>query len=148
LLGPVRYREPCFLAVFKRWMLFSVVLFACLVLSGEGRAEDCHQTAMTQGDIDDCAEKDVHDARERMKVILDKLMTKVSRTGRAKLITAQKKWEAYRKSQCDFNTWGYRTGSIYPMTVANCDLVLTIAQTELLRGQLECKDGDFSCGGQ
>jgi Lysozyme inhibitor LprI len=75
-------------------------------------------------------------------------MAGVGKPGQAKLQKAERAWLAYRDAQCDFDTMGTSTGSIYPMIYAGCLNALTQTQMEHLNQQLHCKEGDLSCGGQ
>ena len=75
-------------------------------------------------------------------------MEKISPEGQAKLQAAQKAWMEYRKWQCEFNALGAVGGSIHPTIVNYCYAYLAHQQTETLRQQLECEEGDLSCFGK
>ena len=47
------------------------------------------------------------------------LLKKISVDGRQKLKSAQKAWIDYRDAQCDFDSYGYQNGRIYPMILSH-----------------------------
>lgn len=76
------------------------------------------------------------------------LMKRVSPAGQASLKTAQRAWLLYRDKQCEFNLLARSDASVYPMVMAICKTGLTQQQNEQLKAQLNCGEGDLSCGGQ
>lgn len=122
-----------------------------LLLLGSGRALatdiDCtdpaDQMAMTV-----CAEKDFQSADTELGAAYQALTERITPEGREKLEAARQAWIAYRDAQCDFDTFGSRDGTLYPMVQSTCLASLTRAQTQLLNEQLNCQEGDLSCGNQ
>lgn len=95
-----------------------------------------------------CADSDFKKEEKKQEALLRKLMAKISPKGKVKLKEAQKNWVTYRKSQCEFEVFGYITGSIHPMVYTNCLERLTYEQNKKIRHQLNCVEGDLSCGWQ
>ena len=83
-----------------------------------------------------------------MNAAYQRLMAKISENGRQALREAQRSWIAYRDLECAFDTLGTQTGSIHPMEVALCKTRLTGQRTADLNAQIDCEEGDVSCGGQ
>lgn len=106
-------------------------------------ADPVDQTAMTV-----CANQDRQAADAELSAAYQALTAKVTLEGREKLEAARQAWIAYRDAQCDFDTFGARDGTIYPMVRSICVASLTRAQIQRLNEQLECEEGDLSCGNQ
>ncbi|WP_054312104.1 lysozyme inhibitor LprI family protein [Mesorhizobium sp. 1M-11] len=64
---------------------------------------------------------------------------------KARLITAQKGWIAFRDGECAFQSSGDDGGSAAPTILAACKASLTRTRTEQLKGYLHCAEGDLSC---
>lgn len=95
-----------------------------------------------------CAEQNYHAADGELNVVYGELRESISASGQDALRSAQRKWIDYRNAQCDFDSAGTLGGSIHPYVLSNCLAELTRAQTQRLGRQLECVEGDLSCGGQ
>lgn len=65
--------------------------------------------------------------------------------GKARLISAQRAWIAFRDAECTFQSSGEDGGTAAPMVVAACRTSLTTARTGQLKGYLNCQEGDLSC---
>jgi uncharacterized protein YecT (DUF1311 family) len=109
--------------------------------------KDCSEMR-TQIEINDCEGAKFNKADAALNAVFAKLSKKVSAGGKAKLVEAQRAWIKYRDLQCAFETLGTIDGSIHPLEVAQCEAALTKAQTKRLQDQLDCEEGDPSCGGQ
>ena len=83
-----------------------------------------------------------------MNAAYDRLMAKISPAGQAALRDAQRSWLRFRDQECDFETLGSSSGSIRPMVVYGCKTRLTVARTTDLAAQINCPEGDASCGNQ
>jgi uncharacterized protein YecT (DUF1311 family) len=75
-------------------------------------------------------------------------MAKISSAGKASLRDVEKTWLRFRDRECAFETMGTVGGSVHLTVVAQCKSRLTIQRTKDLEDQLNCKEGDLSCGGQ
>ncbi|WP_292532462.1 lysozyme inhibitor LprI family protein [Methylocystis sp.] len=110
-------------------------------------AKDCSgldtQTAMNL-----CAGDNFKQSDAELNAVYQKLLSKISPGGQSKLREAQKSWIRYRDQQCEFDTMGTIGGSIHSMMLWQCLTDLTAQQTKMLQHQLNCQEGDVSCGGQ
>jgi Lysozyme inhibitor LprI len=88
------------------------------------------------------------EADQRLNAVFSSLIAKISAAGKASLRDAEKTWIGFRDQECAFETMASVGGSVHPMVVSQCKSRLTIQRTKDLEGQLNCKEGDLSCGGQ
>jgi len=65
--------------------------------------------------------------------------------GKARLISAQRAWIAFRDAECTFQSSGDDGGSAAPMVVAACRTTLTADRTAQLKAYLNCAEGDLAC---
>ena len=105
-------------------------------------------TPRTQADLNACAGNAAKQADAKLNDVYATLAKRVSPAGRQALRAAQRAWITYRDAQCGFDTLGTQGGSIHAMMVASCLRDLTDAQAALLQKQINCPEGDTSCGGQ
>jgi uncharacterized protein YecT (DUF1311 family) len=84
---------------------------------------------------------------QRLNAVFSSLIAKISAAGKASLRDAEKTWIRFRDQECAFETMGSVGGSVHPMVVSQCKSRLTNQRTKDLGGQLNCKEGDLSCGG-
>lgn len=108
---------------------------------------DC-ESAETEADLSTCAARGADTVKAELAQSYDALSRSVSPAGREKLNAAMNAFATYRTAQCAFDTAGTEGGSIHSMMFAQCVETLTRAQNERLRHQLNCEEGDVSCGGQ
>lgn len=125
----------------------SLALALCVFLAPVAAAKDCRGKG-TQADMNICERKNLEQADADLNAVYNKLAAKVSAEGKAKLIEMQKAWMKYRDLQCAFDSLGTAGGTINSMIVGECLGELTKEQTKRLRRQLDCEEGDVSCGGQ
>ena len=102
----------------------------------------------TQADMTACASDALRVADAELNTAYRELMAKISDNGKTLLRDSQRAWIAYRDKQCEFNAAGSQGGSVQPMVRANCLADLTKRQTEVLKAQLQCAEGDVACGNQ
>ena len=119
----------------------------CSFAPTQGKAENC-DGLQTQGDMTICETRNLKQDDESLNAVYKKLVSKISPAGRDRLREAETSWVRYRDAQCEFNTAGSEGGSIHAMMLGQCLSALTRAQTEELRSQLSCEEGDMSCGNQ
>lgn len=118
--------------------------FMSAALADDARCgSDGNQRSMTL-----CAEQGYLTADGELNVVYGELLENISAPGQETLRTAQRKWIAYRDAQCDFDSAGTQGGSVHPYVLMTCLSELTRMQTLRLKRQLECVEGDLSCGGQ
>lgn len=123
---------------------------ALLLLSAPlaAKAGECRETAETQEELNLCADKEFQQAESALADVTLKLLAKVSPAGGAKFRASLDAWRLWRDAQCEFETFGSVDGSVHAMVLAECYERLTAEYAETLRVQLNCEEGDVSCGGQ
>lgn len=131
----------------KRWLM-SFFLLSALVSGTAAHANDCADEAKDQVELDRCADAAFQNADKELDAALKQLQEKISPAGRERLKAAQEAWRDYRDAQCEFSAFGSIDGTMHPAALAGCYERLTIEQADLLREQLNCEDGDPTCGGQ
>src|SRR5689334_16357043 len=104
--------------------------------------------AQSQMELNQQAAGDLRNSDEQLNAVYNKLRAKVSDAGKKSLQTAQQSWLRFRDQECEFETMGTVGGSIHSMMVAICLTRLTDQRIKDLGAQLNCKEGDLSCGGQ
>jgi uncharacterized protein YecT (DUF1311 family) len=102
----------------------------------------------SQMELNAQAASDLRKSDERLNVVYDKVRARVSDAGKKSLQTAQQSWLRFRDQECEFETMGSVGGSIHSMVVTICLTRLTDQRVKDLEAQLNCKEGDLSCGGQ
>lgn len=122
-------------------MLCGCVLLVDAPASGEDEV-DCNN-AMTQHDMNACANKDYEAADARLNTqwkLTKKAMADVDSEldetlkGASKaLLEGQRAWIAYRDAQCTLEGFEARGGSMEPMLVSGCLAELTDARTKELK---------------
>lgn len=104
--------------------------------------------AQSQMELNALAAGDLRKSDERLNAVYNMLRAKISEAGKKSLQTAQQSWLRFRDQECEFETMGTIGGSIHPMMVAVCLTRLTDQRIKDIETQLNCKEGDLSCGGQ
>ncbi len=108
---------------------------------------DC-KNPVGQTSINICADKAFKASDKQLNEKYHELYEASSEAGRLKLQQAQRAWIAYRDAQCTFDTMGSVGGSMHAQTYSTCVDMLTQAQTKIVNQQLNCDDGDMTCGRQ
>lgn len=127
-------------------ILLSAAIF--ILAYDQKKEADCHDTAFTTVDMDECALHDKQEAEAAMESVYQQLLAKIGPEHRLMLKEARKAWEAYRKRQCKFDTLGTEGGTIHTMIHLQCLGAMTRDYQKILEYQLNCVEGDLSCGGQ
>jgi uncharacterized protein YecT (DUF1311 family) len=104
--------------------------------------------AQSQMELNAQAAADLRKSDEQLNAIYNKLRAKISDAGKNKLQVAQQSWLHFRDQECEFETMGTVGGSIHSMIVAICLTRLTDQRVKDLEAQLNCQEGNLSCGGQ
>lgn len=102
----------------------------------------------SQMELNAQAAADLRKSDQQLNAVYNKLRAKISDAGKKSLQTAQQSWLRFRDQECEFETMGTVGGSIHSMVVAICLTRLTDQRIKDLEAQLNCKEGDLSCGGQ
>ena len=104
--------------------------------------------AQSQMELNARAGSDLRKSDEQLNAVYNKLRAKISDAGKKSLQTAQQSWLRFRDQECEFETMGTVGGSIHSMVIALCLTRLTDQRIKDLDAQLNCQEGDLSCGGQ
>lgn len=104
--------------------------------------------AQSQMELNARAADDLRKSDQQLNAVYNKLRARISDAGKKSLQTAQQSWLRFRDQECEFETMGTVGGSIHSMIVAICLTRLTDQRIKDLEAQLNCKEGDLSCGGQ
>ena len=104
--------------------------------------------AQSQMELNAQAAADLRKSDQQLNAVYSKLRAKISDAGKKSLQTAQQSWLRFRDQECEFETMGTVGGSIHSMIVAICLTRLTDQRIKDLEAQLNCQEGDLSCGGQ
>lgn len=125
-----------------------LVILVFLVVWTKSWAEDCNKDDSTQTDMNLCTTDYAKKAEQELDAVYKTLMEKIRPRGRDKLLAAQNAWIEYRKKQCEFNTLGTVGGSVHSTVLSYCHAYLANQQKKILQDQVECEEGDLSCGSQ
>jgi uncharacterized protein YecT (DUF1311 family) len=104
--------------------------------------------AQSQMELNAKAGADLRKSDEQLNAVYNKLRAKISDAGKKNLQVAQQSWLRFRDQECEFETMGTGGGSIHSMIVAICLTRLTDQRVKDLEAQLNCQEGNLSCGGQ
>jgi uncharacterized protein YecT (DUF1311 family) len=104
--------------------------------------------AQSQMELNAQAAADLRKSDQQLNAVYNRLRAKISDAGKKSLQTAQQSWLRFRDQECEFETMGTVGGSIHSMIVAICLTRLTDQRIKDLEAQLNCQEGDLSCGGQ
>lgn len=107
----------------------------CLSLSTEKAEKDCidHALQETQNEID---------------ANVKRLHSIISKDGIAKLDKLEKVWSEYSTSECEFESAGSIGAYIHNFSLEICLADLAKEHVRRLKAQLECGEGDVTCGNQ
>jgi uncharacterized protein YecT (DUF1311 family) len=124
-------------------MRFAVARGAAIMVVAAGAA-----AAQSQMELNAQAAADLRKSDQQLNAVYNKLRARISDAGKKSLQTAQQSWLRFRDQECEFETMGTVGGTIHSMIVAICLTRLTDQRIKDLEAQLNCKEGDLSCGGQ
>ncbi|WP_145520886.1 lysozyme inhibitor LprI family protein [Yersinia mollaretii] len=126
-------------------MLKKIMLISLLVLPiSQVLALDCHN-AVTQMEMNQCANSDYKSADTELNRIYKQVLVKTSIAQRPLLKSAQLTWIKYRDADCTFQSSATEGGSVHPMIISACLTQKTEERTTQLKSFLNCPEGDLSC---
>ncbi|MEJ0026391.1 MAG: lysozyme inhibitor LprI family protein [Rhizomicrobium sp.] len=117
------------------------VAAALLLAASPSRADesdgiDC-DNAMTQTDMNICADKDYRAADKLLNAAYAKAMAGLDAHNRDLLRTAQRQWIKFRDAECTYESAPNEGGSMHPLSYSGCMTTLTLERTKLIKaGQL------------
>ena len=95
----------------------------------------------TTFEMKQCSAKKYKQADNELNKTYQQLMSKLSDDGhRISLKTAQQAWLKYRDSNCDFESYLNRGGSIYSVIATECRTAMTISRTKEMQEQIKSLD--------
>ncbi|HEX8180644.1 MAG TPA: lysozyme inhibitor LprI family protein [Pyrinomonadaceae bacterium] len=132
----------------KRMLLCLLLALSALPPAGlraqKGRQQQqkdtCFDTAHTQLELNECADKDYKTADAALNRVYNQLAAKLSNEEKAKLKEVELNWLKYRDANCTFEADAYAGGSIAPFTYSNCLARMTRTRTDELREQLKDRE--------
>ncbi|CCE04823.1 putative exported protein precursor [Bradyrhizobium sp. STM 3843] len=122
-----------------------VTTVACLVLVALPHAV---LRAQTQQGITAKNEKSAEQADGALNAAYQRLLEKISPAGQSALREAQSTWLHFRDQECEFEALGSTGGSVHPLAILICKERITRMRTAELVVQINCSEGDLTCGHQ
>jgi uncharacterized protein YecT (DUF1311 family) len=107
-------------ALFLLLMAFSVRAFAAPI--------DCTSPAQT-AEFNQCAELENKEADKKLNLSYRKVMAALSDEDKKALVAAQRDWLKIRDAQCELETKGLKSGTIWYEINTECKTRLTINRT-------------------
>jgi uncharacterized protein YecT (DUF1311 family) len=86
--------------------------------------------AMTQPDMNRCAAREFQKADAELNRVYRLLAQDAGPAARAKLRAAQLAWIRFRDAHCDYEAFGNKGGSIYPMVYSFCLAEVTLERAK------------------
>lgn len=102
----------------------------------------------TQLQMNEQSNLDFQKAEQDLNSVYEKLSGKVSADGQKSLRAAEDSWIHFRDLECSFESLGSVGGSVHSMAVRKCKLERTKQRIKELDRQLNCQEGDITCGNQ
>jgi uncharacterized protein YecT (DUF1311 family) len=117
------------------WLALATVSLLLLItpaLADEADGIDCNN-AMTQQDMNICADKDYRAADAVLNATYRKAMAGLDDRSKDLLRAAQRNWIKFRDTECTYESAQNEGGSIYPLVYAGCLTTLTNERTRQLK---------------
>jgi uncharacterized protein YecT (DUF1311 family) len=111
-------------------MVAGVVALCC---AGNAIASDCHQTAKTQREIEDCAKMQMENTSAELQRLYAKYLGTLVGEDRDRLMKAQQAWEQYRDLDCQAAYGTYAGGTMAGAEFAACKAHLTTERVAELK---------------
>jgi uncharacterized protein YecT (DUF1311 family) len=118
---------------------------ACLILVALPYAA---LRAQTQQGTTGTNEKSFEQADGALNAAFQRLLEKISPTGQSALREAESTWLHFRDQECDFEALGSAGGSVHSLSILICRERVTRTRTAELLAQINCPEGDVTCGHQ
>ncbi|WP_444756633.1 lysozyme inhibitor LprI family protein [Pseudomonas sp. A014] len=121
-----------------------------LVTSSIFAADSC-DNVIRQAEMSKCAYQAYQAADIEMNATYREMMSRLklnklsTLTSVEKLKYAQRAWISFRDAECAFVGTPTENGTINSMVVATCLTKQTKSRTKIMRGYLDCPEGDASC---
>ncbi|HEX7297098.1 MAG TPA: lysozyme inhibitor LprI family protein [Pyrinomonadaceae bacterium] len=118
-------------------LLFLPALLLLIISNGPKAQQKDPCAGETTFEMRQCAGKKYKQADDELNKIYQRLMSKLSADEKASLKTAQQAWLKYRDTNCDFESFLYRGGTMAPLVGTQCLVDMTILRTKELKQQIE-----------
>ena len=115
-------------------------LAAFIPLSAAQADDACYKKAQSQAELTDCSAKDLKAVDDNLNQLYRQMEARLKGDDDTKklLIDAQKKWVAFRDSECTLSTVRSAGGSINPMNFNTCAAGLTQSRVKDFQAYLNC----------
>ena len=118
-------------------MLISSIIQASAAGQSHQKQDPC-ANAQTTAEIAECAGKEYKKADSELNKVYRQLMEKLDDPGhKSALKESEVAWLKYRDSNCDFESYLNRGGTIYPIVNTGCRTRMTQARTSELKEMLK-----------
>ena len=119
----------------------TMLLFVIVASGHQTQKRDPCMDGETTAEMKMCASRKYKQADDELNKVYRELMSKLDNEGhKASLKTTQQAWLKYRDSNCDFESYLNRGGSIYSVVVSDCMTSMTNSRTKELKEQIENLD--------
>ena len=124
----------------KSITLLCVLLFSLFSVASDaaGQKQDPCTNPQTTFDMRNCAGKSFQESDEKLNRVYKNLMQRIEDTGeKSALKSAQLDWLKYRDSNCEFESFQNRGGTIYPVVYETCRARMTDNRTKELQDRIK-----------
>jgi len=122
-------------------LAFCIAMVVCLSIGSANptrnqKSQDPCANAQTTAEMRDCAGKEYKQADAELNKVYKQLMSKLEDEGfQAALKSAQQAWIKYRDTNCEYESYLNRGGTMYSVVYTGCLTRMTKQRTAELRGQ-------------
>ena len=122
-------------------LAFSILMVLCLSIGSANptqiqKSQDPCANAKTTPEMRDCTGKEYKQADAELNEVYKQLMSKLEDEGhQASLKSTQQAWIRYRDTNCEYESYLSRGGTIYSVVHTGCLMRMTKERTTELRGQ-------------
>ena len=95
------------------------------------------EESLTQNELNERANQKFEDAKAKLQIILEQLLSKLDKTEKEALKKSQRTWEEYSIEQAFSASSSYRQGSIYPLIYFSELESLTLERAARLKAELD-----------
>jgi len=123
--------------------LFGLTMLLLFVVGGADQTQkkDPCVDGETTADMKMCSARKYKEADDELNKVYRALMSKLDDEGhKTSLKTAQQAWLKYRDSNCDFESYLNRGGTIYSVVVSGCMTSMTNSRTKELKEEIAALD--------
>ena len=121
-----------------RSLSIAIVLFLILPGAYTAQTTDPCKDAQSTFEMKQCAAKKFKQADDELNTVYRRLMAKLDDEGhKTSLKTAQQAWLKYRDTNCEFESYLNRGGTIYSLVVSDCMTVMTTSRTSEMKEQIK-----------